>query len=58
MKILWLVLIVTGIFGYISNLIDAVKIDDLTTMTAYQAVEFVGVFLPPMGSFVGVLSWF
>lgn len=58
MKTLWLVMVVVGIGGYISNLIDAFKINELATMTAYQAVEFAGVFLPPMGAFVGVLSWF
>jgi hypothetical protein len=55
----WIVLAVTSIAGYITNFITALDfIFSDASITLYLVCSVIGMFIPPMGALLGVLSWF
>jgi|LGOV01.1.fsa_nt_gb hypothetical protein len=45
--------------GWITNIVNVVNSPNtLQNFTGYELVELVGIFIMPMGSFLGMYSWF
>ena len=58
--ITYVTIIVLGIAGWITNIINVVGFigTEMITWTGYQVLEIVGIFVPPLGGILGIISWF